>query len=652
MSSGFATRRVLEALGLDPVEDGPLIEWQTPAPAAPTPASIEHVGDTILDSDSTTKTTIDLPAGTQSGDLLVLSMVTGGLAGSMPTCDDGRMEISHQYPSFNISAHALVGYGFADGSGTPLSITLHDGESAGGAVLSAYRVTGVISALLAHGNVGTGDDVTFVTPIPDGADLAVMATAGHVNSDPLTGWALDAQISSSTGWARTWRPTDTPPEEASNGHGWWLALTIGLAEAPGSVDELVWTADPVRSRSLMNYQIGYGRTDAVSKVAPLQCTVRAASVIASAPEIGDLFRITLCAAAAAELGLTEDQAARFTGEITDVQLDPDSRTWTVIGVHQLARESLPTLDLTLAGPATIHDRVLQILTAVGADVGVIDAGGQTVAAPADLAAASALLDLVSDSGPGQIVTQPNGVVDWHGREHRRGVVSSLTLEASEILSRITWAKHVGSVVNIATITWAGGTVVVTDSASVVARGPYTTSVATALVVHDDAVSVGILVVGRRSLPAWAVPTLLLDVARTVDVAHLADVLKARHSDRITVNGLPDTGPIVGSFDFFLEGYQESAAPRSWQIGLSVTDPSLSGVSIRWMDVDPGLHWGDVDAAIRWLDVARIEDGTGLGIPTYAIDGGDAATTTFHESYDGGTAATTTVVRTIDGGAAA
>lgn len=652
MNTVYATRRVLEGLGLDP-DTGPLIEWRTPGPPEPTPATANHIGDTLL-ATGAGQTEIDLPAGVEPGDLLVLAMGTGGLAGSVPGCDDPRMVDVVVYPAVGLNAHQLVAYGFADDTLDPLSISLVDGENNGGAALSAYRITGVISTIVAHGNDTGADDITCEPAIPDGATLAVLALTGqiadHENPD---GWTVDAEQHGSSMYATTWH-SDSPPTVETFAHGWWLALTIGLADGAPPDVEIEWFTDVDRTRALISYQIGYGRADAVSKIAPLQVTVKAYAVWADPPEIGDPFRITLNDAAADVLGLTHEQAARFTGEITDVQLDPDTKTWTVIGVHQLARETRPTLDLTTAGPATIHDRVLEILSAIHADVGTIDAGGQTVAAPTDLAAASALLDLVSDSGPGQIVTQPNGLVDWHGRDHRRNIVSTLTLEAAEILSRITWAKHVGSVVNIATITYAGGQVTVTDSASVERRGPYTTSVSTALAAHDDAVSLGILIVGRRTIPAWAVPTLLLDVSRTVDLAHLADVFKARHSDRITVDGLPASGPIVGSFDFFLEGYAESAAPRSWQIGLSVTDPALSGVSIRWMDVDPELEWLEVDPALRWLDVARMEDPALLGTPAVTFDGGDSTTTgPYDPTFDGGDSTTTGPYGpTVDEGTAA
>lgn len=421
----------------------------------------------------------------------------------------------------------------------------------------------------------------------------------------------------------------------------------------------VWTTDVDRSASLVSYAPSYGRQDAISKPGPVQVSVVGASELADPPEIGDRFRITLCDAAADELGLTEDESARFTGEVTDVQVDPERRTWSVIGIHELARESRVTIDLTTEPAETVQERMLEILDLIGADIGTVDAGGQLVLPPTDQQAASSLLDLTSDSSAGNVVPQLDGNVDWHGRDHRRGAVSRITLTAEEILSAITWAKHVAGVVNIATITYGANLqIVVTDHASVSARGPYPISVATALVERDDAFSLGTLIVGRRAAPAWVLPELQLDVARSVDAAHLADLLKLRHSHRITVSDLPATGPITGTTEFFLEGISESAMPRAWRMGLSVTDPALSGVSIRWIDVtaptfppvtlDAGdvtaagpytstidggdanavgaadLEWAAVYPEIRWFDVARIEDPSELGTYERTYDGGLAA----------------------------
>jgi hypothetical protein len=242
-------------------------------------------------------------------------------------------------------------------------------------------------------------------------------------------------------------------------------------------------------------------------------------------------------------------------------------------------------------------------------------------------------------------------LDWQDPDHRRGAVPEIVLAAGEILNDLTWEQHVGSVVNVAAVAYAGGTVTVRDPASVAARGEYPVQVSTVLVDAQDAVALGVLIVGRYGEPTWDLPTLQVDVVRSVDPANLAALLKLRHSSRVTIDGLPAGGGVDGTADFFLEGLSESAQRTAWRMGLAITDPRLSGVSVRWMDVPAGLEWQYVNPTLEWLDVARVEDPVDLETPSLTLDGGDASTTSFARTFDGGNAAAGTPTRTIDGGTA-
>lgn len=445
-----------------------------------------------------------------------------------------------------------------------------------------------------------------------------------------------------------------------------LLETLGLVEADRPLvlwqtwdTDDGWTTHDARSAGLISYTIVYGRTDARSKLTPLQVTVRVARQLAGdAPEVSDPFRLAITPDAAAELGLTDDDAARFTGEITDVQIDPASKTWTVIGVGTLAREGRQTLDMVAAGTQTAHDRAAAVLAAVTANVGTVDADESLLAGPDDLATASQLLDQVTDSTFGLTVQQLDGSVDWHAPEHRRGAAPAVTLTPAEILSALTWAQHIGSVINIAKISYVGGDYTATDHASAELRGEYPSSLSTVLLDPGEARGLGSSIVGRFGSPSWDLPVLQVDLTRTVDAANLPALLALRFGDRLTIDDLPDDGPITGDFDFFLEGITETAVRGAWRFALAISDPALSGISLRWMDVhgptfapvtldggsvsaagpyavtvDGGdvtavgaadLEWEAVYHTVRWIDVARMEHATELGPFTRTYDGGMAA----------------------------
>jgi hypothetical protein len=231
----------------------------------------------------------------------------------------------------------------------------------------------------------------------------------------------------------------------------------------------------------------------------------------------------------------------------------------------------------------------------------------------------------------------------------------MTLTPAEILNDLTWEQHVGAIVTQATVNYTGGSVTVNDPDSEDVRGEYAITVTTTLTDHDAAAELGSLIVGRRALPTWDIPTLNVDVARSVTPSNRPRLLKLRHGSRINLDDLPDVGAwLAGDHDVFVEGFTHKAARWSWQLGLSVTDPTLSGVVLRWKDVDPDLTWADVLPDLRWLDLARILTSGDLETgptPNLVLDGGDASTTAHARTFDGGEASTTSHDRTIDGGAA-
>lgn len=391
---------------------------------------------------------------------------------------------------------------------------------------------------------------------------------------------------------------------------------IAAPAPPDVVPPLVdgWILDPDRSAALMSWTPSYGRPDPSARAEPIGVTVSLASSIAgSAPELGERFRLTLCDDAATALGLGVDDVARFTGEVTDVDIDPARGVQTITGVGQLARALRRGVDGRSWPVEDDGNRVARILLAAAPDlIGDLDAGTANLITPTDATSkVGALLDLASDSTGGQVLEQPTGAVDWHDAEHRRGVPVTVTLNPDQILNSIKWSQHVGALINAATIAYggtAGGEVVATDAASVDLFDTYPVKVTTALADSSDAYSLGSLIVGRRGEPVWSLPALVIDLARSIDPAtELADLLTLRNGDRIAVTGLPLGGPYSGDVEFYVEGFEESATQRSWRLALAISDTRISGVSVRWLDAPAALTWDGVVPTLSWLDVATIEN---------------------------------------------
>jgi hypothetical protein len=669
------TPDVLTGLGLDPrltpTGDGPLVEWRTAGGAGtPTTPTVELVGVTDATPDPGIEvTSIDLPVGTVAGDLILVGLFAGAFNNPI-TCDDPRIvgTAFRQDSSHSYSKAAFVGWGVADADLDPVSCFVHAGAGDLVAYVAVYRTVGDPgSATISQAGFQTTAPCIPDMPsdiAPCAGVLIVATTAGtHTIVDDNGNWTSDGSTPApNTARARSFSCATGVPgahivqQSVGTECTVWAALSLRVDPPADDPDaETIWTPDPDRSHSLISYQLRYGRTDPRSKVQTVQITVSAAAPLSDPPEIGEPFRISLCDAAADVLGLTVDEAARFTGEVTDLAWDPARRVWTALGVGTVARKARTVLDLSTAPVESSHDRVVRILAAIEANRGTIDELREPVVGPvAAPAAAAAHIDGVVDSTLGALVQQLDGKVDWQDPEHRRGLTPAIVIGADEILNSLVWGKRVGGIVNTVTVNYLGGSVVITDHASVDARGPYPATVTTVLTDSSDATQLGSLIVSRFAVPVWDLPALTVDVARTIDPAHLVELFLLRFSSRLTIEDLPADGPIVGDHDFFLEGFTDTAARFSWRLGLAVSDPSRSGVSIRWVDVDPALQWEDVDPTLRWLDLS-FEDPSLLGTPDLELmlDGGDAGAGAPALSIDGGDAgASGPYSHEIDGGLAA
>jgi hypothetical protein len=208
------------------------------------------------------------------------------------------------------------------------------------------------------------------------------------------------------------------------------------------------------------------------------------------------------------------------------------------------------------------------------------------------------------------------------------------------------------------VAWSGGVIMVQDPASIATHGVYPGKIETSLTTSSEAYSLGQLIVGRRSEPVWQLPDLEVDLMHVLDDATRGPMLQLRYGDLLEVTDIPAPHAYTGDVKLYVEGWstrivREAAGyPWRWRYILAVSDRTLSGVSIRWMDVDAALQWHDVDPTITWLDVATIIDDEDLlgepGSTPDLVDGGAPGDTPDTQFLDGG-APGDTPTTTYDGG---
>lgn len=369
-----------------------------------------------------------------------------------------------------------------------------------------------------------------------------------------------------------------------------------------------WVTDPPLSAALTGWNITHGRPNARDQVGPNTATFTLlAPFMGATPQLGDRCRVAV-GDQLAEASLIPGHP-RFTGEVTDVVLDPARSVAQVTAVGRWARASRREVTAAASFPVEADGyRVARVLAAVLPDAaGQIDPGAFELATPPAAETAAGLVATAAASTAGQLVENRDGTLDWHDPNHRRGSAVKVVLTAAELLTGFTWAQRVGDVCNKMTVGYADGrTVTVTDETSVAARDEYPAGVDTALTTAADAQVRGALTVGRFSAPTWQLPAVTIDLLRSVPADKIPALLALRHGDLITLAGLPPGGPFTGA-KVYVEGVTDVATPRSWRLTLHVSDPATSSAFLRWKDVPPGVKWSTVDPSITWLDVARFKD---------------------------------------------
>jgi len=189
------------------------------------------VGVTTVVGDTTS---VALPAGTQDGDLLIFASA----AATSATASDGRLTgtIGTSYGS-----GALVKWGRANGSGSPITCSVNSGAFGYGATLLAvYRGVQVNDFGV---NTSLTNDITLPVKTDTAAAVGVLlafdgVVAGFINDDATSAWTFDGETNSTKTHVRIveWRPEDigdTPPGAFNHSGDWngFLAATLKLEAA-------------------------------------------------------------------------------------------------------------------------------------------------------------------------------------------------------------------------------------------------------------------------------------------------------------------------------------------------------------------------------------------------------------------------------------
>jgi hypothetical protein len=475
------------------------------------------------------------------------------------------------------------------------------------------------------------------TPVDVGLSLSALVAG----LDPGTAYDFEVRTVAATGtsaWAGPLEVTTLAPQPPAPGIASQAVLSLaGLDPSPDGADapaQQWWDMDAhdaetynaARSVGLYGYSINYGSRDPLSGPQPITLAVQVMVPVGEHIGIGDRFRLRLSASLAAALELDDDTGAiRATAIVTDSQADPmvlydlpphgPAIMYTIAATGWAPRYASARVDGTGWPTEPAGVRIGRILDGVGL-AGVVPDDGPDVLPPAAPGTYLEALAAVTDSINGRVVEQPHGLLDYLPADSRRGTLPAYSLVASEIIGTpFTWRESVGDIINTADVRYGSGTgesVTVTNPASADPRrgvGTYAAQRTTVLADESDASAYGTGLVGRRAWPFPQLPAVAVDLARSgLELARIAALFATRVGTRVAFTSMPPGSPWEDlPRGCFTEGYTETATAFAWRISLVVSDPAVSGVGLRYIDVPAGVSYLEVRNGLSYLDVARIED---------------------------------------------
>lgn len=402
-----------------------------------------------------------------------------------------------------------------------------------------------------------------------------------------------------------------------------------FAGGPPVVVTLGGVAVPTSAVGAITITHGRPSADVRPEASTCSLTVKVEALTAW-PTLGTPLTVDLSAGMLAALGAPAGAARRFTGRVTNPTVRPGAGLATVTAAGPRARAARVPIGDTpwpaeLDGPRAA--RVFAEVLAADASfvIGAIDPGTVTVLArDVDRQPAGALLDALAADTGGDAWQLRDGTLVWYDARHRQNAVPILALTAGDVLAGAEWTQDLDGMLTDLTVAYGlepQAEVRITDAgAEDPAAGPgfgrLSARVSTQLANQADAFTYATEQVGRRSWPRWRVPSLAVDMLRTLDPAQAAALAGAEAGELVEVVGLPTTGPL-SSTRLWVEGWAEEITRNHWRMALAVTAYGQTGPAMRWVDVPtdyqpagaPGdplpsrvpLTWGSAPVAgVTWL----------------------------------------------------
>jgi hypothetical protein len=425
-----------------------------------------------------------------------------------------------------------------------------------------------------------------------------------VYAEALQGAATLALLSEVYGEVLSWNP---PPPATPGLH----TVTVGGVDVSCLVDSVA---------------IHHGRDDATGQPEASAVTIELTTDVAVDPFPAE---VDVGAEVVVTTTSSTFPSVRFRGRVTDLLLGwedagpdtPDAGVGQIMAVGTLADLGRRVVGDTPWPTELDGARVARVMAAAGiildpatSDPGTVDLLPRDVDSTAALSAAH---DAATSAG-GVLWATRGGEVRYADADHRRGMVSSLTLDACDVLVTPTWRRNLEGLVNEVSVGYGvapeGGEqprFVETNPTSVARWGRYGYTTTTELADLEDATTMGRLLLARNSEPVWIMAALPVDTAGLTTAQYDALLDLDVHA-LITLTGLPSLGTAPTTATLWVEGWRETLTYGGHEMELVVSGYCRSAPPPRWDDVDPTWTWDDGPGTTTWDAVACLGPPVDMG----------------------------------------
>ena len=214
--------------------------------------------------------------------------------------------------------------------------------------------------------------------------------------------------------------------------------------------------------------------------------------------------------------------------------------------------------------------------------------------------------LTAVSGRGVLFDDAEGFINYHDADRREIAATTgyLDIPQAALNAQLQTTQQFADITNRVRVTFDGGSVQVSDAASIVQFGVLANEFETNLANQSNAEAWGIDYIEDHAGPIINLSGVGIRLDGPISDTLRDELLQVDVGSPVNLEQLPSTLGL-SQLPAFVEGLEFFIDRETAEIRLNVSDAALSIGSVRWDLVPDTLRWDDVDANLQWEEARRL-----------------------------------------------